>query len=124
MTAQHLEIGGQKMVVLSHAEFKRLRDAAENYEDICAAVDGRERAAAGEEFVPSELINRILDGESGLKVWREHRGHTQDGLAGKLGKQGSWLAKLENGKLKGDLGTWRALARELNVELDDIAPLD
>lgn len=124
MTAQHIQIAGQAMVVLTQAEFERLADAAENYEDICAAVAAEQRRLSGEEYVPAELVNRIIDGESALKVWREYRDLTQEQLARAVGKQGSWLAKLENGRLKGDVHIWRKLASVLDVELDDIAPLD
>jgi ribosome-binding protein aMBF1 (putative translation factor) len=124
MTAQTIEIAGQQMVVLSKAEFDRLTRAAECYDDICAAVAAKERSDAGEELVPATVVNRILDGESALKVWREFRGYSQDELAAKVGKQGSWLGKMERGDLKGKLPMWRKLASVLDIELDDILPLD
>lgn len=122
MTVQQIEIAGQKMVLLTKAQFDRLAEAAENYADICAAVAAKERTDAGEEYVPAEVVNRIVDGESALKVWRDHRGLTQEELASKVGKKGSWLGKMEKGKLKGDVQIWRKLAAALNVELDDILP--
>lgn len=122
MTAQQLEIAGQQMVLLTKAEFERLQEAAENYADICASVAAQERAASGEEYIPGELLDRIFAGESALKVWREYRGLTQEQLAAKVGKQGSWLAKIENGKLEGGIQVWRKLAAALEVELDDILP--
>lgn len=124
MTVQQIEIAGQSMVLLTKAEYDRLAEAAENYADICAAVAARERADAGEEYVPAALVDRIIDGEPALKVWREYRGLTQEELAAKVSKQGSWLAKIEKGKLKGDVQVWRKLAAALNVELDDILPAD
>jgi ribosome-binding protein aMBF1 (putative translation factor) len=110
------------MVLLTKAEFERLQEAAENYADICASVAAQERAASGEEYIPGELLDRIFAGESALKVWREYRGLTQEQLAAKVGKQGSWLAKIENGKLEGGIQVWRKLAAALEVELDDILP--
>ena len=124
MTVQQIEIAGQQMVLLTKAQYDRLAEAAENYADICAAVAAQERADAGEEYVPAEMVNRIIDGEPALKVWREYRGLTQEELAAKVGKQGSWLAKIEKGKLKGDVQIWRKLAAALDVELDDILPLN
>jgi len=124
MTVQQLEIAGQQMVLLTKSEFERLQEAAENYADICAAVAAQQRAQAGEEYVPGKLLDRIFAGESALKVWREHRGLTQDELAAKVGKQGSWLAKIEKGKLHGTVQIWRKLAAALDVDLDDILPLD
>ena len=70
MTAQTLDIAGQQMVLLSQAEFERLMEAAENYADIEAAVAARQRREAGEEYFPAALVDRLLDGENPLKVWR------------------------------------------------------
>ena len=112
------------MMLLTKEQYERLSEAAENYADICAAVAAQERADAGEEYIPAEMVNRILDGESAMKVWREYRGLTQEELATIVGKRGSWLAKIEKGKLKGDVQIWRKLATALNVELDDILPLE
>ena len=122
MTVQSIEIAGQKMVILTAAEFERLAEAAEHYDDICAAVKAQERREAGEEYVPSEVVDQIMAGENPLKVWRKYRGLTQEELAAKVGHEGSWLAKLEKGRAHGKPVDWRRLAEELEVDLEDIFP--
>ncbi|HEY7807999.1 MAG TPA: helix-turn-helix transcriptional regulator [Croceibacterium sp.] len=124
MTAQHIEIAGKPMVLLTREEFERLAEAAENYDDICAAVAAQERRNAGEEYLPIELVDRLMEGENPLKVWRQYRGFSQEALAKIVGRNGSWIAKLEKGKGKGDVTLWRALANALHVDLDDLVPQD
>lgn len=124
MTAQLLEIAGQEMVLLSKAEFARLKEAAESYEDIVAAVDAQKRREAGEEYVPAEVVNRLLAGESPLKVWRTYRGLTLDGLGKLVGRQASFLGKLEKGQNEGGVRLWQALAEALKVDLDDLLPVN
>ena len=101
MTAQFVEIAGAQMVLLSRAEFDRLNEAAEHYSDIVAAVEAQKRKEEGEEYVPAEVVRQLLDGESPLKVWRKHRGMTLDSLAEAVGRQGSFISKLEKGKAEG-----------------------
>ncbi len=122
MTAQILEIAGQEMVLLSKAEFARLKDAAENYDDIVAAVEARKRREEGEEYVPAEVVNRLISGEIPLKVWREYRGLSQERLGALVGCQGSWIGKLEKEKAEGGVKLWQALSEALAVDLDDLLP--
>ena len=120
MTVQSLEIAGQRMVLLTQAEFERLQEAAENYADIEAAVDARQRREAGEEYFPAELVDRLLEGQNPLKVWREYRGLTQARLGEVVGCQSSMISKLEKGRLEGGVKLWQALAKALSVDLDDL----
>lgn len=58
----------------------------EDQEDIDAVRRFRERLANGqEELIPAEFVNRMLDGESSVKVWRELRGMTIQDLADRAG---------------------------------------
>lgn len=120
MTEQFVEIAGQQMVLLTRPEFDKLATAAENYADIEAAVSAQQRREAGEEYVPMELVDRLLGGESPLKVWREYRGFTLEGLGELVGRQGSMISKLEKGRNEGGIKLWQALAKALSVDLDDL----
>lgn len=122
MTVQSIEIGGQKMVILTAAEFERLSEVAEHYDDICAAVKAAERREAGEEYLPAEMVERMIAGESALRLWRKHRKMTQGELGAIVGHNDSWVAKMENGKAQGKPSDWRKLAEALRVELEDIFP--
>jgi DNA-binding XRE family transcriptional regulator len=124
MTVQIVEIAGEKMAILPVAEYERLIELAEDQADLAAAERAEQRRLAGEEYVPFELVHAIVDGANALKVWREYRGMTQRQLAEMAGCRFATISELENGKAQGKPATWRKLAAALEVELDDILPLD
>jgi DNA-binding XRE family transcriptional regulator len=124
MTAQIIEIAGHKMAVLPVAEYRHLLEAAEDQADILAAERAAERAEAGEEYLPSEIVDKLLAGENALRVWRKYRGLSAISLSQLSGIDQSRISELENGKAQGKPTTWRALARVLKVSVDDILPLD
>ena len=122
MSAQIVEIAGQKMAVLPVADYERLLELAEDRADEEAAFLAEKRRADGEEYVPAELVDRILDGEAPLRVWRQYRGMTLDDLASQVGVTPATVSRLETGNMKGGPAIWRKLARALNVQVEDILP--
>jgi DNA-binding XRE family transcriptional regulator len=104
-------------VVLTRAVYESLIDAAEDR----AATEAHTRAA-GEERVPIEVVDRLLAGESPIRVWREFRKMTLDQLGAAAGLSKGYLSDLENGKRAGPVETLQALARALRVSLDELAP--
>lgn len=122
MGAQFIEIGGQKMALLTVDEYKRLIDIAEDKADTIAAIKAEIRRDEGEEYIPAEVVDRILNGENPLRVWREFRGLTQDQLAKAAGIGKSFLSTIETGKGRGAPALWRRLAEALDVSADDILP--
>ncbi len=122
MGAQIVEIAGQKMAVLPIVDYERLLDLAEDRTDILAAERAKERRLAGEEYVPAELVNRILDGENPLRAWRQYRGLTLEQLAKSAELSISYLSDLERGKRQGKGTLWRKLADALNVAVEDVLP--
>ncbi|WP_017666458.1 helix-turn-helix transcriptional regulator [Porphyrobacter sp. AAP82] len=124
MTAQFIEIDGKKMAVLAIADYEALLEAAEEREDCQLAAEADRRRAAGEEYVPSSLVDRLIDGENALRVWREYRGLSLNRLAEVSGVNKAMVSQLENDKAHGKPATWRALADALKVTVDDILPLD
>lgn len=124
MAVQFIELDGRKLAVLAEEDYRRLLDAVEEQDDIAAAVAAQKRREAGEEYVPAEMVYRMLDGENALRVWREYRGMTLTQLASHAGVNKATVSQLENGKAFGRPATWRALADALKVSVDDILPLD
>ncbi len=122
MSVQIVEIAGQKMAMLPVADYERLLDIAEDKSDALAAADAERRRVEGEEYLPVELVDRIMAGESALRIWRKHRGMTLDQLAGKAGIRKAFLSTIETGKARGAPGLWRALAEALSVSADEILP--
>jgi DNA-binding XRE family transcriptional regulator len=124
MTVQIVEIAGQKIAMLPIADYERLLELAEERADVQAAVDSERRRLAGEEYLPAELVDRMLAGESALRAWRRHRGMTLASLSEAVGIGKSFLSDIENGKARGAPALWRKLAAALNVPADDILPED
>ena len=125
MTVQIVEIGGQKIAMLPADEFERLVEQLEDRADDAAAQRAEQRRSAGtEEYIPFELVNAIVNGENALRVWRKHRGLTQEQLAAKAEVRLSTVSEIENGKAQGKPSIWRAFATILDVSVDEILPVD
>jgi DNA-binding XRE family transcriptional regulator len=124
MTAQILEIAGRKMAVLPVEEYEQLLEIAEDKADSLAAEAAERRRAEGEEYLPADMLDRILAGESALKLWRKYRGLTQQELASRANTTNATISRMEDGKQLGNLEVWRSAARALNVSVEDIFPFD
>ena len=76
-------VGGDKtMIAVPRAEWEALQERIEDLEDALVVERFRREHGAGTEaFIPAEVANRIIDGETPLKVWRTYRGLTQESLA-------------------------------------------
>lgn len=113
---------GERLAVLPLAEYERLQEAAEMLEDVSAYDEAKRRLAAGtEELVPQEIANRLLDGESPIRVWREHRGLSGRALAEAAGVSAPYLSQLEGGRREGSFDTMRRIAETLKISLDDLS---
>ena len=95
MGAQILEIGGKMLAVLPFEDYQRLLEIAEDREDIVEAADAERRRKEGEEYLPASMVDRILDGENALRVWREYRGLKIAQLAEQSGYGYSMISKIE-----------------------------
>jgi ribosome-binding protein aMBF1 (putative translation factor) len=125
MGVQILEIAGRKMAVLPVEDYERLVEIAEDREDVAAAEDAERRRNEGNtEYLPVSMVDRILDGENALRVWREYRGMTIAELAEKSGYGYSMISKIESRSRQGTVALWKALAAALNVLPEDIMPTD
>ena len=125
MGVQILEIAGQKMAVLPVEDYERLVELAEDREDIEAAADAERRRNEGSvEYLPASMVDRILDGENALRVWREYRGMTISELAARSGYGYSMISKVESGARQGTVALWKALATALNVLPEYVMPVD
>ena len=69
-----------------------------------------------------EERERLLAGESPVRVWRRHRGLTLGELADRAGIAPSYLSEIETGRKPGSVAALGKLAEALGVELDDVAP--
>ncbi|MEN9926126.1 MAG: hypothetical protein RL268_2252, partial [Pseudomonadota bacterium] len=110
MTAQIIEIAGKKMAILPEDEYRKLLDAVDEQSDLRVAERAERRRHEGEEYLPAELVDRLMGGENALRVWRNYRGMSAAGLSKASGVEQSRISELENGKAQGKPATWRALA--------------
>jgi DNA-binding Xre family transcriptional regulator len=112
---------GERMVVLPESEFERLRDAAEALSDVAAYDDAKRALAAGEEeLLPAAMVERLLGGESPIRVWREHRRMSLLDLAKRTGLSQGYLSQLETRKKTGSLKSLRVIAASLGIHLEDV----
>ncbi len=97
---------GGEMVVLDRATFDRLTEAATDADDRAAAAEIDRKLAAGEEeAIPAEFADRLIDGESPVRVWRDLRGLTAQALANMAGVDRATVSLLETGRRSGNLTT-------------------
>jgi DNA-binding XRE family transcriptional regulator len=122
MSVQIIEKNGRpEWAVVPYEEYQRLVAEAEMLQDV-RDYDEVKLALAngGEELIPSEVTYALLDGENPIRVWREYRGLTQQQVADEAGISKPYLSQLESGQRKGTTEVLAAVARALNVSLDDV----
>jgi DNA-binding XRE family transcriptional regulator len=122
MSVQILETNGKPaFAVLPYAEYKALRELADDADDTSALLRFAKSHAAGkEDLVPAAVVDRLLGGESPLRVWREHRGMTAAQVAAATGITPAHVSKIESGKGDPSVGVLRRLAKVLAVSLEDL----
>jgi DNA-binding XRE family transcriptional regulator len=89
-------------------------------QDIHAYDEAKKAIAEGEELIPSEITYTLLDGVNPVRVWREHRGLTQQQLAQAAGISVPYLSQIESGKRVGSTDVLAAIAGGLARSLDDL----
>ncbi len=111
-----------EMVTITREEYQRLVAAAEELADIAAYDRATAALTSGdEELVPSEYADRLIAGESPVRVYRDLRGMTQVSLSEASGVNRVQIANIESGAKRGSIDTLRKLAYALRVTLDDLA---
>ena len=111
-------------VTIPRTEYERLCAVEEDYADFREALAVEAQIAAGkEELVPAQVADRLIDGETPLRVWREHRGLSQSALARNSGVNRVQIVEIEAGRNTGSVRTLRKLADALRVAVDDIVPI-
>ena len=116
--------GNPEWAVIPYEEYLRLIEEAEKLNDVREYDKAIEAVKQGEELIPSEVVYAILDGENPIRVWREHRGYTQQELAETAGISKPYLSQIETGKRTGTTEVLSAIANALDLTLDDIVETD
>lgn len=120
MKAQIIEKDGHpEFAVIPYADYQHFLELLEDEVDARTIAEFHEAYTTGREFlVPDGIMQRELAGESPVKLWREHRGLTQQELATRAGISKPYLSQIETGKRQGTVETLSAIARSLDVPLD------
>lgn len=112
---------GPEMVAITRAEYSRLRAAAAKLR----ALQPYTRGAADDDEadqIPGEYIERLLDGENPLRVYRDLRGLSREELASASGLSPEEIGDIEMGRSPGSLPSLEKLAEALRVSLEEFVP--
>ena len=114
--------GEPAFVVLPIADWRLIIEQLEDLEDALdiekSANDPHRRT------IPAAVVDRLLDDEHPLEVWREHRGLSRAELAAKAGLTPGHIGHLETGRRHGTPETLRHLATALDVTVDDLVRIE
>jgi transcriptional regulator with XRE-family HTH domain len=114
---------GDEIVILSRAEYDALTTGQRD-EDVADATRANrilaELARGSETLLTSEQADELLAAKTPLAFWRKHRGMTQEALSKLVGVAQGFISEMENGSKTGDVQTLAAVARVLEISLDDL----
>jgi hypothetical protein len=111
-----------EVAILPRKEYDALvAKAAEADEDVGTArlvARARGEISTGAPLLPKQVVDRLADGESPLRVLREWRDVTQLNLSLKTGLSQGYISDVETGRRKGAASALRRIADVLKVPLD------
>jgi transcriptional regulator with XRE-family HTH domain len=114
---------GDEIVILSRAEYDALTTGRSDEDAADVAHANRilaELAEGSETLLTSEQADVLLAAKTPLAFWRKHRGLTQEALSKLVGVAQGFISEIENGSKTGDVQTLAAVARALEISLDDL----
>ena len=117
MNVKAIKRDGRRYVLVPERAFQRMLEDSEDLADIRAYDRAR---AKPQEFIPAAFAERIIDGESPVRVYREYRGLTQEALSAKAKISKPFLSQIENGARAPSIATAKKLAKALAVDMDDL----
>ena len=110
-----------EMITIPKHHYEHLLETLADLRDLKAVDDVIAKLEAGEtEMLPAAFVDRMLEGESLLKLWRQHRGLTQAELAERSGVARVMISEIEAKKKIGSVATVKALATALGIDMDDL----
>ena len=130
MTAIRVLSETDETVTLSRQDFEALLDEAQLQDDVRiveerrALAKKRGIARVRRDYLTADEMQRLLDGASSVRVWREKRGVPQNALAAAIGTVPSYLAAVESGTKPGSTDLYRRVAAFLDVQLEHLLPID
>lgn len=108
---------GEKLIVLTEAEYLALSDDAGDIADAAAA----RLADAGAPTLEGDALRAVLEGRMHpLTAWRKAAGLSQAALSQRSGVRTATINEIEGGKVDPRISTVKAIADALGVDIDDI----
>lgn len=122
MRIETITRGGKEFAVIPVKALQKLMEDAEMLADVKAYDAAKARLEDGEdELIPLGITERRLNGEIALRIWREHRGLTQEQLAKKAKVSRALIAAIETNRKNGSVRTWKKLGSVLDVGWEQLA---
>lgn len=120
MNIQIIEKNGKpEWAVIPFKEFEKIRQALEDAEDIKDIEENLKAIQEGKETtIPGEVTFAILEGTNPVRAWREHKKIKMNVLAKRTGISSAYLSQIENDKRNPTIDTLKAIARELEIEVE------
>ena len=113
--------GKPEYAVIPYSEYRRLVEDAEMLADVRDFDTARNAISAGEEeMIPAVVVDRLLDGDNPVRVWREYRALSAADLAKACGVTAAAISQIESGKRKSSVILLKKIARNLKVDLDTL----
>ena len=113
------DTGQPTFAVIPWRDYERL--TSEDAAAILSDEEHYDRAIAdNSESFPIEVVDQLLAGQNPISVYRNYRGLTQNELAAAAGINTVYLSQIETGKRTGSAKTLAALAKALQVTVDDL----
>lgn len=111
----------EELALLPKPSYEKLMEALEDYEDLKASRDFRAKLSSGEEeLIPAEYVDRMLNGENKIKVWRDFRGMSAKALADAADIDTFSLRQIERGVSEGSFEIKKKIAEALRVTVNDL----
>jgi predicted transcriptional regulator len=120
MSVQIIEKNGKpEWAIIPFKEYQKLQEALEDAEDIRDIERSLKAIQEEKEItIPGEITFAILEGTSPIRAWREYKNIKMNELSKKAGISPAYLSQIENNKRNPTIDTLKAIARELDIDID------
>ncbi|HLY55739.1 MAG TPA: helix-turn-helix transcriptional regulator [Stellaceae bacterium] len=111
-------------ITLSRADYEAMVERIEDLEDQLDLLRFERRieavgfAEATKDALDIALVDRLVAGESPVRIWREHRGLSAKALADKARISPPYLSEIEAGRKPGSAAALAALAKALEIGME------
>jgi DNA-binding XRE family transcriptional regulator len=120
MSVQIIEKNGKpEWAIIPFKEYQKLQEALEDAKDIRDIERSLKAIQDGEEVtIPGEITFAILEGTNPIRAWRKYKNIKMNELSKKAGISPAYLSQIENNKRNPTIDTLKAIARELDIDID------